>query len=208
MITGANSGIGKQAALALASRGWHIIGVGRDAQRTATVEAEIRAASNVGEVAMLRADLSRLVDAARLAEEIARLTPRLDLLANNAGGMAAALVMTRKAWKPISRATILGRSGRPTPWSRMRLSSSVSGKRARNWSRVSRVEELAGSPGPHRAHPRIGIVSASRGVFAQRVGAGMSPSPDHSISASRRYLSVLRGPGGQLKLSVSSAVMA
>ncbi len=96
LITGASSGIGKEAAIALASRGWRIIGTGRDAGRMAAAEAQIRAASAEGEVTLLQADLSRLTDAARLAEEIARLTPRLDVLANNAGSMAADRVMTEE----------------------------------------------------------------------------------------------------------------
>jgi NAD(P)-dependent dehydrogenase (short-subunit alcohol dehydrogenase family) len=93
LITGASSGIGKQAALALAAQGFRIIGTGRDAQRMAAAEAEIRAAGN-GDVTMLQADLSLLADAKRLADEVTRLTPRLDLLLNNAGGMARELVMT------------------------------------------------------------------------------------------------------------------
>lgn len=43
---------------------------------------------------MLQADLSLMADAARLARDIAALTDRLDLLINNAGGMASELVLT------------------------------------------------------------------------------------------------------------------
>ena len=93
LITGASSGIGKQAAIALAAQGFRIIGTGRDAQRMAAAEAEIKNAGG-GEVTMLQADLSLLADARRLADEVTRLTPRLDLLLNNAGGMASELVMT------------------------------------------------------------------------------------------------------------------
>ena len=93
LITGASSGIGKQAAIALAAQGFRIIGTGRDATRMAAAETEIKKAGG-GEVTMLQADLSLLADARRLADEVARLTPRLDLLLNNAGGMASALVMT------------------------------------------------------------------------------------------------------------------
>lgn len=93
LITGASSGIGKQAALALAAQGFRIIGTGRDTARMAAAEAEIKAAGN-GEVTMLQADLSRLAEARKLAAEVARLTPRLDVLLNNAGGMASELVMT------------------------------------------------------------------------------------------------------------------
>lgn len=98
VITGASSGIGKELAKALAAQGWRIIGTGRDAGRMAAAQAEIAAAGGSGPgtdgVTMLAADLSLMADAARLAAEIATLTDRIDLLANNAGGMTDRLEMT------------------------------------------------------------------------------------------------------------------
>lgn len=94
VVTGASSGIGKAAAAALASQGYRVIAHGRNAARCAKAEAEIRAASASGEPQMIRADLSLMAEAARMADEITRLTPRIDLLLNNAGGMASGLVLT------------------------------------------------------------------------------------------------------------------
>lgn len=94
VVTGASSGIGKATAKALASQGWRVIGVGRDPERTAAAEAEIRAASRDGKVDMLRANLALLADAARAALEITTLTDRIDVLVNNAGGMAKQKVIT------------------------------------------------------------------------------------------------------------------
>jgi NAD(P)-dependent dehydrogenase (short-subunit alcohol dehydrogenase family) len=95
VVTGASSGIGKETAKALAAQGWHVIAVGRDPARSAAAEADIRAAAAVGgKVTMLRADLSLLREAARLARDIAGVTDRIDVLVNNAGGMANRLVMT------------------------------------------------------------------------------------------------------------------
>lgn len=95
VITGASAGVGRAAAKALAALGWRVIGTGRDPDRLAAAEAEIQAAAAPGaQVDMLRADLSLLADTARLADRIAGLTPRIDLLANNAGGMPARLEMT------------------------------------------------------------------------------------------------------------------
>jgi NAD(P)-dependent dehydrogenase (short-subunit alcohol dehydrogenase family) len=99
VVTGASSGIGKAAAKALAAQGWRVIGVGRDPERSAAAEAEIRAASTTGEVEMLRADLSRMADAARVAGEIARRTDRIDLLINNAGGMCKGKVITEEGFE-------------------------------------------------------------------------------------------------------------
>jgi NAD(P)-dependent dehydrogenase (short-subunit alcohol dehydrogenase family) len=93
VITGASSGIGKEAAKALAAKGWHVIAHGRDAERTAAAEAEIRAVAT-GRVDMVQADLSLMADTARLADEISVLAPKIDVLLNNAGGMRAELVLT------------------------------------------------------------------------------------------------------------------
>jgi NAD(P)-dependent dehydrogenase (short-subunit alcohol dehydrogenase family) len=94
VVTGASSGIGKEAAKALAARGWRVIALGRDPGRTAAAEAEIRAACQGVRVDMIQADLSRMADAARAAREIAALTDRVHVLINNAGGMARTKVIT------------------------------------------------------------------------------------------------------------------
>ncbi len=93
VVTGASSGIGRVTARALVALGWHVIATGRDPGRTASAEKELQAAGP-GSVDMLRCDLSLMSDAARLADEIARLTDRVDVLVNNAGGITDRLVVT------------------------------------------------------------------------------------------------------------------
>jgi NAD(P)-dependent dehydrogenase (short-subunit alcohol dehydrogenase family) len=95
VITGASSGMGLVAAKALAADGWRVIAHGRDPQRTAAAEAEIKAAAGPGaRVDMLRADISLRPEAASLADKIAALTDRIDVLINNAGGTPSERVMT------------------------------------------------------------------------------------------------------------------
>jgi NAD(P)-dependent dehydrogenase (short-subunit alcohol dehydrogenase family) len=94
VVTGASSGIGKETAKALAAQGWRVIAVGRNPERTAAAEAEIRAASSTGKVDMIRADLAVMADAAHVAREIAALTDRVDVLVNNAGGISKCQVIT------------------------------------------------------------------------------------------------------------------
>jgi len=94
VVTGASSGIGLEAAKALAAAGWRIIGVGRDRDRSMAALAEIRAAAAGGEVDLLRADLSLMADTVRLAKDIAAGTNRIDVLINNAGGTCRARVVT------------------------------------------------------------------------------------------------------------------
>lgn len=92
VVTGASSGIGLETARALAGQGFRVIGVGRDPGRCAEAEADLAASGTP--VEMLRADLSLLAEADRLAQEIAGKVDRIDVLVNNAGGMAREQVMT------------------------------------------------------------------------------------------------------------------
>jgi len=95
VVTGASSGVGKAAAKALAARGWHVIAHGRDPERTAAAEAEIRATATGGaKVDMICGDLSLMSDTARMAREIGRLTDKVHALLNNAGGVRSELVIT------------------------------------------------------------------------------------------------------------------
>lgn len=88
VVTGASSGIGLETAKAVAAAGWRVIGQGRDPQRSAMAAVAISAAAGAaGRADMLTADLSELRDTARLADQIAALTDRIDVLINNAGGL-------------------------------------------------------------------------------------------------------------------------
>lgn len=80
VITGASDGIGAAAARALAATGDRVVVVGRSPQKTAAVAAEIGAESYV-------ADFARLGDVRELAAALLARYPRIDVLANNAGGI-------------------------------------------------------------------------------------------------------------------------
>jgi len=86
LITGGTNGIGKSAARELARLGATVIIVGRDAQKTAQVVTEIRAASDNKNVDSLLGDLSSQGDIRRLATEFKRKYSYLHVLLNNAGG--------------------------------------------------------------------------------------------------------------------------
>jgi len=87
LVTGASSGIGKSTAIGLVARGWQVIGVGRDPQRTAAAEAEIAAAARAGGFTMVRADFTLMAEVKRVADQVGSRTGRLDVLVNNAGGV-------------------------------------------------------------------------------------------------------------------------
>lgn len=92
VVTGASSGIGKEAAKALAAQGWRVIAIGRDPGRCAAAAQELRAAG--GKTEMIVANLALLSEAARIAREIEARTDRVDVLINNAGGMSKEKVIT------------------------------------------------------------------------------------------------------------------
>ena len=84
VVTGANSGIGKAAALTLARFGAEVILVCRDSARGEAARAEIAAAAAAGQPRLEIADLSSMTEVRDLAGRLGALG-RLDVLINNAG---------------------------------------------------------------------------------------------------------------------------
>ncbi len=80
IITGASSGIGENAAGRLAAAGWDVAVVGRNPDRTRAV------AERIGGTPFL-ADYDRLDDVRALAVALTERYERIDVLANNAGGL-------------------------------------------------------------------------------------------------------------------------
>jgi NAD(P)-dependent dehydrogenase (short-subunit alcohol dehydrogenase family) len=90
VVTGATSGLGQAAALALATSGWRVFIIGREAARGAEVVQQ-----SGGRAEFLSADLFSLADIKRLALEIASKTDTVHLLINNAGGTFGAKALTK-----------------------------------------------------------------------------------------------------------------
>jgi NAD(P)-dependent dehydrogenase (short-subunit alcohol dehydrogenase family) len=80
VITGASDGIGAEAARALASAGHHVVIVGRSPQKTRAVAVETGADSYT-------TDFADLAQVRQLADNLNARYPRIDVLANNAGGI-------------------------------------------------------------------------------------------------------------------------
>lgn len=83
LITGATDGVGRVVARQLGKEGWRVLVHGRNRERGEAVVAEIKKAGGGAE--FLAADLSSLAEVRRLAAEVKKRTPRLNLLINNAG---------------------------------------------------------------------------------------------------------------------------
>jgi NAD(P)-dependent dehydrogenase (short-subunit alcohol dehydrogenase family) len=84
LITGANTGIGRETALALGARGARLYLAGRSEERTRPVMEEVRARGN-DEVAFLPLDLGDLASVRSCAEAFLDRESSLDVLLNNAG---------------------------------------------------------------------------------------------------------------------------
>lgn len=80
VLTGGSDGIGAAAARILTTRDVNLVIVGRSAEKTQAVAAETGADFHIG-------DFARLADVDRIATQIAADHGRIDVLANNAGGI-------------------------------------------------------------------------------------------------------------------------
>ena len=85
LITGANTGIGRATAQALAARGASLVLAGRSRQRTQTVIDEVARSGGPREVPFLELDLGDLDSVRACAQAFLELDRPLDVLINNAG---------------------------------------------------------------------------------------------------------------------------
>lgn len=88
LVTGANSGLGHEAAKLLAERGAAVIMAVRDRTKGEAATAQVRAAAPDAQLHLLTLDLADLASIGRFAEDIRDSHDRLDVLINNAGVMA------------------------------------------------------------------------------------------------------------------------
>ena len=85
LVTGGTDGIGEEAVRGLARAGHAVILVGLDADKGLRVEREIRETSGNTQVRFLRADLSLVREAERLADRVTVEFPTLHYLVHSAG---------------------------------------------------------------------------------------------------------------------------
>ena len=94
VITGASAGIGAAAAAMFAAAGDRVVVVGRSPERTRAV------AASIGGTALL-ADFEDLDSVRALAADLLASCPRIEILANNAGGVAGAIYHLTDQWKIV-----------------------------------------------------------------------------------------------------------
>jgi len=108
IVTGANSGIGKETALGLAQVGARVVMVCRNAEKGRAALEEIRRQSGSSQVDLLIADMSSQASVRALAEQIQQKYPRLDVLVNNAGRWAPAGTLSADGIKMTLASNHLG----------------------------------------------------------------------------------------------------
>jgi NAD(P)-dependent dehydrogenase (short-subunit alcohol dehydrogenase family) len=87
IITGSNSGIGKETATSLAKMGAHVVIVVRNQERGEKARLEIVKQTGNNSIDLMICDLSSMDSIRRFAQEFKRKCDRLDVLVNNAGAM-------------------------------------------------------------------------------------------------------------------------
>ena len=87
VITGASDGIGAAAAQLLKAQGAQVVIVGRSPQKTKKI-------ADLIDAPFYLADFTRLDDVRKLASELKKDFPRIDVLANNAGGVMGERTLT------------------------------------------------------------------------------------------------------------------
>ena len=98
-VTGAGSGIGEAGALALAEEGASVMLTGRRQEPLEAVAARIAKSGGAARVHI--GDMTRVEDAARIAEAIEKEFGRLDILVNNAGSN-----IPDRSWKRLTAAGV------------------------------------------------------------------------------------------------------
>ncbi|MEW6776080.1 MAG: SDR family oxidoreductase [Bdellovibrionota bacterium] len=108
IVTGANSGVGKETAAALAADGATLVMACRNAEKSKPVLEEVRARSNSKNVELLLLDLASTESVHQFAEEFRKKYGKLDILINNAGLYKKEREMTRNGMETQFQTNHLG----------------------------------------------------------------------------------------------------
>jgi len=108
LITGGNTGIGKETAVGLAAKGAHVVFTSRDEARGHAAMNEIRQRSGSELVDVIPLDLARLASVRECAASFLDRYDRLDVLVNNAGLVLASRTVTEDGLEATFQVNHLG----------------------------------------------------------------------------------------------------
>ena len=99
IITGANTGIGKETAIDLAKRGAKVIIACRNKDKAMEALQDIKKQSEIENITFKKLDLSSLSSVRKFSEEILQEEERIDVLINNAGVMFTPYTLTEDGFE-------------------------------------------------------------------------------------------------------------
>ena len=100
LISGATDGIGKEAAIELAKKGCNLILIGRNKEKGDKVVEQIRKiADSYVDIDYFTADLMLMKEVSRVADEVSRKYPKIDILLNNVGAYFAFRGVTEEGFE-------------------------------------------------------------------------------------------------------------
>jgi NAD(P)-dependent dehydrogenase (short-subunit alcohol dehydrogenase family) len=108
IVTGSNTGIGKETARGLAQQGATVVMAVRDLTKGEAARAEIAASTGRSDVAVMKLDLGDLASVRAFAREFQEKYPRLDILVNNAGVWTTARSTTKDGFETTFGTNHLG----------------------------------------------------------------------------------------------------
>ncbi|MGH6645863.1 SDR family NAD(P)-dependent oxidoreductase [Aquabacterium sp.] len=108
LITGGNSGIGKETAKALVARGWQVLIAARDAAKSRALVESVRTSHPGAQIDWLSVDLSDFSGIEAFAAEVSHRLPVIDALVLNAGLYTRRLTTNRTGIEMMFATTHLG----------------------------------------------------------------------------------------------------
>ena len=108
LITGANSGIGKETAIGLAKKGAQVVMAVRNLERGEKARTDVIEISGNKAVDLLRCDVSLMSNIRQFAKEFDAKYPKLDVLLNNAGAVFNKRSMTDEGFERTLAVDYLG----------------------------------------------------------------------------------------------------
>jgi len=171
LVTGGSRGIGRAAALALAKAGADV--AVNFQRREAEAQAACREIEGIGRRALLvKADVSKAAEVARLIETVEKGLGSIDILVNNAGisGPQPLSEITEQDWDDILTVNLKSMF--------LVTQAVLPGMRQRKWGRIinlsSVASQLGGVIGPHYAASKAGAIGLTHSYAALLAKEGIT----------------------------------
>ena len=108
IITGATSGLGKNTAIELVKKNYHLILVGRSEEKGKILLAELKKVNSTVDLFYYTANFSSITDTKKTADKILQNHTKIDVLLNNAGGVFSEFKLTEDGYEETIATNHLG----------------------------------------------------------------------------------------------------